>query len=313
MTDLLMVSSSPHIRSEENIQIIMRDVVIALLPAAIFGIINFGVRALLIMMLTIITCVISEYAYQRMTKRKVTITDGSAVVTGLLLGMNLPHNVPIWIPIIGGVFAMIIIKQLFGGLGQNFMNPALGARAFLLISYANIMTNWQLDGITTATPLTLLKGTEAAGKMPGLLKLFIGSVGGSVGETSALLLLIGGLYLLLRKVISWRIPVTYLLTVFVMALLFGGKGFDVEFAAYHLVSGGLILGAFFMATDYASSPVTPVGQLIMGAGCGLFTMIFRLYGLMPEGVSFAILIMNLFVPLIDRLTIPRAFGEVAKK
>lgn len=308
MSDLLVVSSSPHIRSNENIQTIMRDVVIALMPAALFGIYNFGLKALIVLILCIGSAVVCEALYQKLTKRKVTVNDFSAVITGLLLGLNLPHTVPWWIPIIGSVFAIIIVKQLFGGLGQNFMNPALASRAFLLISFAGIMTNWQIDGVSTATPLALLNEATA----PKLMDLFIGNIAGSIGETSVIALLIGGIYLLLRKVISWRIPVTYIATVALMVLLFGGKGFDLNYTFYHIFSGGLMIGAFFMATDYSSSPVSATGKIIMGIGCGVLTVLIRLFGGYPEGVSFAILIMNLFVPLIDRFTIPKAFGEVAK-
>jgi electron transport complex protein RnfD len=291
----------------------MRDVVIALLPATAFGVYNFGIKALIVLVLSVLSAVGAEALYQKAAGQKVTINDYSAIITGLLLGLNLPHTVPFWIPIMGSVFAIVIVKQLFGGLGQNFMNPALGARAFLLISFAGIMTTWELDGISTATPLAIFKAESAAGfSTPDLVDLFIGSIGGCIGETSAIALIIGGLYLLFRKVIDWRIPGTYILTVAVLAVLLGGKGFDMNYILYHIFSGGLILGAFFMATDYASSPISNVGKIIMGVGCGLLTILIRLYGGYPEGVSFAILIMNLFVPLIDRYTVPKSFGEVAK-
>lgn len=313
MSDLFIVSSSPHIRSKDSVQSVMRDVVIALLPATVFGIYNFGVQALIILVLSVLSAVGAEALYQIAAGQKVTVNDYSAVITGLLLGLNLPHTVPFWIPIMGSVFAIIIVKQLFGGLGQNFMNPALGARAFLLISFAGIMTTWELDGVSTATPLAIFKAESAAGfSAPELVDLFIGSIGGCIGETSAIALILGGLYLLFRKVIDWRIPGTYILTVAVMAVLLGGKGFDTSYILYHIFSGGLLLGAFFMATDYASSPISNVGKIIMGVGCGLLTILIRLYGGYPEGVSFAILIMNLFVPLIDRYTVPKSFGEVAK-
>ncbi|PKM50244.1 MAG: Na+-transporting NADH:ubiquinone oxidoreductase subunit D [Firmicutes bacterium HGW-Firmicutes-7] len=313
MSDLFVVSSSPHIRAKENVSTIMRDVVIALLPATAFGIYNFGFLALQTIILCVVSAVGFEALYQWFTKQKVTIGDYSAIITGLLLGLNLPHTVPFWIPILGSAFAIIIVKQLFGGLGQNFMNPALGARAFLLISFAGIMTNWQIDGVTTATPLAIFKAESAVGfTSPQLIDLFIGGIGGSIGETSAIALILGGLYLLFRKVIDWRIPGTYLLSVAVMAVAIGGNGFDMSTILYHVFSGGLLLGAFFMATDYASSPVSNIGKIIMGVGCGILTVLIRLYGGYPEGVSFAIIIMNLFVPLIDRYTIPKSFGEVAK-
>lgn len=313
MSDLFIVSSSPHIRSKDSVQSVMRDVVIALLPATAFGVYNFGIKALIVLILSVLSAVGAEALYQKAAGQKVTINDYSAIITGLLLGLNLPHTVPYWIPIMGSVFAIVIVKQLFGGLGQNFMNPALGARAFLLISFAGIMTTWELDGISTATPLAIFKAESAAGfSAPDLMDLFVGSIGGCIGETSAIALILGGLYLLFRKVIDWRIPGTYLLTVAIMALLLGGKGFDVNYILYHLFSGGLLIGAFFMATDYASSPISNVGKIIMGVGCGVLTILIRLYGGYPEGVSFAIIIMNLFVPLIDRYTIPKSFGEVAK-
>lgn len=316
MSDLLVVSSSPHIRSKENVQTIMRDVVIALMPATLFGIYHFGIEALIIIILSVGSAVIFEALYQKLTKQKVTVNDFSAVITGLLLALNLPHSVPYWIPVLGSLVAIIIIKQLFGGLGQNFMNPALGARAFLLISFAGIMTNWQIDGVSSATPLAFVKAATRAelGSLqpPHLMDLFMGNIAGCIGETSVIALLLGGIYLLARKVISWKIPITYIVTVAIMTVLFSGSGFDMNVVAYQVFSGGLMIGAFFMATDYASSPATSKGMLIMGIGCGIITALIRFFGGYPEGVSFAIIIMNLFVPLIDRFTIPKIFGEVAK-
>ncbi len=313
MSELFVVSSSPHVRSKENVQSVMRDVVIALLPATAFGVYNFGLDALIVILLCVASSVGAEALYQKITKQAVTVNDFSAVITGLLLGLNLPHTVPFWIPIMGSVVAIIIVKQLFGGLGQNFMNPALGARAFLLISFAGYMTNWELDGVATATPLAILKAESAAGLVQAnTWDLFIGSIGGCIGETSAIALLIGGAYLLIRKVIDWRIPFTYILTVAIMAGLLGGNGFNTNDVLFHILSGGLLIGAFFMATDYASSPISNTGKIIMGIGCGVLTMLIRLYGGYPEGVSFAIIIMNLFVPLIDRFTVPKVFGEVSK-
>lgn len=310
MTDHYIVSSSPHVRSDKTVDKIMRDVIIALMPATIFGIYNFGSRALLIVVLCIISSVASEALFQLITKRKISINDYSAVVTGLLLALNLPHTVPWWIPVMGSVVAIIIVKQLFGGLGQNFMNPALGARAFLLVSFAGLMTRWELDGVTTATPLGILK--EGGSSLPSIAETFFGHIGGCIGETSAIALLIGGIYLLVRKIINWRVPVFFIGTVFVLSLLISGRGFDINYAAYQIFSGGLMIGAIYMATDYSSSPMTKTGQIIMGLGCGILTAVIRMYGSYPEGVSFAIIIMNLFVPLIDRFTIPKAFGEVAK-
>jgi electron transport complex protein RnfD len=313
LADNYIVSSSPHVRSDKTVDKIMRDVVIALMPATLFGIYHFGTRALIIVLLCVISCVGFEALYQKLTKRKVTVSDYSAVITGILLALNLPHTVPYWIPVLGSLVAIIIVKQLFGGLGQNFMNPALGARAFLLISFTGLMTNWgvDVDGISTATPLGILK-EGAADTLPSLTDTFLGYIGGCIGETSAIALLIGGVYLLVRKIINWRIPVIYIGTVFILSLLIGNNAFDINYATYQILSGGLMIGAIFMATDYSSSPMTKKGQVIMGLGCGILTAVIRLYGNYPEGVSFAIIIMNLFVPLIDRFTIPKAFGEVAK-
>lgn len=310
--NMYVVSSSPHVRSKDSVNRTMLDVLIALSPAALFSIFYFGLDAALTIAICMGASVFAEWVYEKITKEKSTIGDLSAVVTGLLLAMNMPGNMPIkylwWLSILGSFFAIIIVKQLFGGLGQNFMNPALGARAFLLISFAGIMTTWgpTIDGISTATPLGII--TEGVGELPSIMSTFIGTIPGSLGETSAIALLIGGLYLLYRKVISWRIPVIFIGTTAVMVLFL--TGFDINLLGYHLFSGGLMLGAIFMATDYASSPTTAKGQIIMGVGCGLLTALIRIFGGYPEGVSFAILIMNLFVPLIDKYTVPTKFGEV---
>ncbi|HOQ16111.1 MAG TPA: RnfABCDGE type electron transport complex subunit D [Defluviitaleaceae bacterium] len=302
------VSSSPHIRSTDTIQSIMQDVFIALLPAAFAGVWFFRFSALWIILISIVTCVGAEALWQKLTNQKITINDFSAAVTGLLLALNLPPTVPFWIPIVGGVFAIIVVKQFFGGLGQNFMNPALAARVFLLTSWTPQMTSWTFDGMTTATPLGILK--EGGAQLPSLADLLIGRIGGCIGETSAIALLIGAAYLLYKKVISIRIPATFIGTVFVLTWLLGRGGMFYSNALYEIFTGGLILGAFFMATDYASSPVTEKGQYIMGLGCGIITAVIRLYGGLPEGVSYAILIMNLAVPLIERYTRPHYFGEV---
>ncbi|WP_058485506.1 RnfABCDGE type electron transport complex subunit D [Defluviitalea phaphyphila] len=301
------VSSSPHIHSKESIQSIMRDVFIALLPAALAGIWFFKFQALIVIILSITSCVGAEALWQKLTKQKITINDFSAAVTGLLLAMNLPPSVPFWIPIVGGAFAIIIAKQVFGGLGQNFINPALAARAFLLASWPVEMTTWTIDGVSGATPLGILK---EGGNLPSFIDLIIGNIGGCIGETSAIALLIGAAYLLYKRVISIRIPATFIGTVFMLTFILGRNGMFDPNALYEVFAGGLILGAFFMATDYSSSPVTPVGQYIMGLGCGIITTVIRLYGGYPEGVSYSILIMNLAVPLIDRYTRPRIFGEV---
>ncbi|NLK21499.1 MAG: RnfABCDGE type electron transport complex subunit D [Epulopiscium sp.] len=305
--DVYTVSSSPHISSKNSIKSIMRDVLIALLPGAMMGIWFFKLGAFITIVLSIASCVGVEALWQKLTKQKITINDYSAAVTGLLLAMNLPPTVPFWIPIIGGTFAIIIAKQLFGGLGQNFINPALAARAFLLTSWAGHMTNWTIDGISTATPLGILK---EGGALPPIIDVIIGHVGGSIGETSAIALLIGAGYLLYKKVISIRIPATFIGTVLILTFILGRDAMFDPNAVYEILTGGLILGAFFMATDYSSSPVTQRGQYIMGIGCGIITTVIRLYGGYPEGVSYAILIMNLAVPLIDKYTMPRVFGEV---
>ncbi len=304
-TTMYTVSSSPHIRAKDTTQSIMRDVIIGLLPAA--GVYFFKLKALLVILVSVISCVASEYIWQKAAKQKNTTGDLSAVVTGLLLAFCLPASVPLWIPVIGGIFAIIIVKQFFGGIGQNIMNPALAARAFLLASWPVLMTTWTLDGVTTATPLAILKGKEVTGAVaPSLMNVFIGHVGGSIGETSALALLIGGAYLLYKHVIDWRIPVTFIGTTFVITAIVGRA----PNPFYELFTGGLMLGAIFMATDYATSPITPKGKIIFGVGCGVLTSIIRILGGYPEGVCYSIIIMNLFVPLIERWTTPKIFGKV---
>ena len=294
----------------------MRDVLIGLTPAALMGIYVFGLNALVIMVLSIASAMFFEYLYQKLMKKPITVTDLSAAVTGLLLAMNMPASAPYWMPIVGSAFAIIIAKQLFGGLGQNFINPALAARAFLLASYPTAMTTWPaptgVDAVTVATPLALLKAGEITTATSGdMMNALVGTVGGCIGETSAIALIIGGVYLIVRHVISWRIPVVYIATVFILTALIGRNG--VRIPQYEIFVGGLMLGAFFMATDYASSPVTPLGQIIMALGCGLLTTLIRIFGGYPEGVSYSILIMNLCVPLIDRFTEPKIFGALEVK
>ncbi|HIY03991.1 MAG TPA: RnfABCDGE type electron transport complex subunit D [Candidatus Anaerotignum merdipullorum] len=311
-----VVSGTPHVRSKESIQSIMRDVIIALIPATAAGIFFFGIPALILILVSIVSCVFFEWLYEKLMKKPVTISDLSAVVTGLLLALNLPSGAPIWIPIVGSAFAIIFAKQLFGGLGQNFINPALAGRAFLLASYPTEMTTWPaptgfsgVDATTVATPLATLK----TGVMPdaSLMDVILGTnIGGCIGETCAVALIIGGIYLLAKHVISWRIPVIYILTVFVLTAAIGRDGLRVP--VYEIFTGGLMLGAFFMATDYASSPVTPKGQVIFAIGCGLITTLVRIFGGYPEGVSYSILIMNLAVPLIERFTEPKIFGALPK-
>lgn len=309
-----VVSGTPHVRSKESIQSIMRDVIIALVPASVMGIYFFGVRALMIIVAAVASAVFFEWLYQKIMKKPVTINDLSAVVTGLLLAMNLPVATPIWVPIVGSAFAIIIAKQLFGGLGQNFINPALAGRAFLVASYPTEMTSWTsagnfgADAVAVATPLAQLKG----GVMPdaSFTDVLVGNIGGCIGETCAVALIIGGIYLIAKHVISWKVPVIYIATVFVLTAAIGRNGLRVP--TYELFTGGLMLGAFFMATDYASSPVTAKGQVIFALGCGLITTLIRIFGGYPEGVSYSILIMNLCVPLIERFTEPTIFGALPK-
>ena len=307
--DKYIVSSTPHIRSEESIDRIMKDVTLALLPAAACSVYFFGIRALIIILITVASCVAFEYLFQRVTKQLITIRDFSAVVTGILLAMNLPVSVPLWMPIVGSFIAMIVAKHIFGGLGQNFINPALAARAFLLSAYPSAMTSWTVDGVSAATPLDTIKSGEVALETSHYINALVGSIGGTLGETSAIAILLGGAYLLYRKVISWRIPVTFIGSVLIFSFIFGRTGFFTGTTAlYEILLGGVMLGAFFMATDYSSSPITPLGQLYMGIGCGLLTVLIRVYGGYPEGVSYAILIMNCAVPIIDRFTKPKVFG-----
>ncbi len=317
MSDQMLVSSSPHVRSSDTTQRIMQDVIIALIPATLVGIYIFGWAALFTITLSMASAIFFEYIYFKQMNEPSHIQDGSAAVTGLLIGLNLPAVLPelpylqaIFVPIIGSFFAIIVVKQLFGGIGHNFMNPALAGRAFLIVSFAPYMSTWPtVDTTSSATVLGALKSGAVVEQ--SVFEAFIGTVSGSIGEISALALIIGGLYLIARKVISYRIPVFYIGTVGVFILLYSlfNGGIDLSFVGYHLFGGGLMLGAFFMATDYTTSPMTATGQIIFAVGCGIITVLIRLFGAFPEGVSFAIIIMNLTVPLIDRYTIPRAFGE----
>ena len=335
MSDLMKVSSNPHVRSKVTTSSIMLAVVIALLPAAGFGIYNFGIDALILIVITVASTVFTEFAYEKLMNKKVTIGDYSAVVTGLLLALNLPSSAPWWIGVIGGVFAILVVKMLFGGLGQNFMNPALAARCFLLISFTGRMSDFATSGTLSdqfeiiktsgfkaltaaadatagATPLAVLKGGEEV----DLLTLFLGFHGGCIGEVSALAILIGGLYLIIKKVISVRIPLTYILStalfIFVINIA-SGNDVSLNYMLGQVLSGGLLVGAFFMATDYVTSPITPWGQIIYGIVLGLLTALFRVLGSSAEGVSYAIIIGNLLVPIIEKITIPKPFGcEKAK-
>ncbi|MGI6183138.1 MAG: RnfABCDGE type electron transport complex subunit D [Candidatus Fimadaptatus sp.] len=316
--DNIIVTSSPHIRANDTTRRVMLDVCIALMPAAVAAVWFFGWYALALIAASTITAVLAEAITQRLMHRTVTISDCSAIVTGLLVAYNVPASAPLWLPMIGSAFAIIIVKQFFGGIGKNFMNPALAARAVMLASWMSLMTGsaftapvtYAADAYTGATALA-----SADTSTYSLWQLFIGDIPGCLGEVSKLALLIGAAYLLIRKVISWRIPVAMLGTAFICFLINSGSIYSMETgsALYQLLSGGMILGAFFMATDYSSSPVTPLGQLIFGAGCGFMLFIIRAFNpTYPEGCSYAILFMNLLVPLIDRYTAPRVYGRVKK-
>ena len=308
MDQMLHVSSNPHVRDKMTTSKIMQLVALALLPATLFGIYNFGLRALLVVVITVASSVFFEWIYDKLMHKKNTITDFSAVVTGLLLALNMPASIPLWMPVLGSAFAIIVVKQVFGGLGQNFMNPALGARCFLMISFAARMTTFTYDGVTTATPLAVME----QGKSVDVMKSFLGFVPGTIGETSALLLIIGGAYLVFKKVISPIIPCVYVAVVAIFVLIFGGHGFDLSYMAAQIFSGGLMLGAIFMATDYVTSPITKNGKIIYAIVLGILTGLFRLFGPMAEGVSYSIIIANLLVPLIERVTVPTPFGIVKK-
>ena len=322
----LIATSNPHIRSNETTRSIMLDVILAMLPALAWSVIVFGVKALTLTVVSVLGCVFWEWLYRKLMKKPQSVGDLSAVVTGMLLAFVCPTTTPYWMIIIGGFFSIVVVKQLFGGIGKNFVNPALAGRAFLLGSYAGTMTFWvdpaqnkaplmgsTVDVITHATPLSYMKNGDMAGlkEAYSVADVFLGKIGGSLGEISALLLIIGGLYLIWRKVINWQTPVAYIATVAVITFLFPkGDASNLEWMLYSLFSGGLMLGAFFMATDYATSPVTKKGQLIFGIGCGLFTVLIRYFGSYNEGVCYSIMVMNLCVALIDKYTKPTRFGVV---
>lgn len=309
MNENYNISSSPHIRSKVTTGSIMLYVIIALLPATIFGVYTFGVPALLVVLITTASAVLTEYVYQKLMKKKVTIGDFSAALTGLLLALNLPAEAPWWMCVLGSVFAILIVKQVFGGLGQNFMNPALGARCFLLISFTGRMTSFVYDGVTGATPLALLK----AGESVNLMDMLIGNEAGTIGETSVIAILIGALFLIAMGIIDLRIPGTYIASFVVFIVLFGDRGLDLTYITAHLCGGGLMLGAWFMATDYVTSPITKAGQIVYGICLGVLTGLFRLFGGSAEGVSYAIIFSNLLVPLIEKNTLPRPFGKGGEK
>ena len=303
----LTVASSPHIRGNFRTNRIMLDVVLALMPALAVGVWMLGIRALAVTPVCAVSAVAAEWLYSVFTRTRNTTVDGSALVTGVLLAMTLPHTVPYWQAVLGSVFAIIIVKALCGGLGQNIFNPALAARAFLMLIWPVGLTRYAgLDGVTAATPLHHM--VMPALPEESLMDMFLGRCPGSIGELSALALLLGGAYLVYRKVISIRIPAAYLGTMAVLTLVFAKTDAPVDWMLYSLLSGGVMLGAIFMATDYATSPATAMGQIVYGIGCGVLTVIFRYYGIFPEGVTYAILIMNAFVWVIDRYTAPRRFG-----
>ncbi|AYA99294.1 RnfABCDGE type electron transport complex subunit D [Lachnoanaerobaculum umeaense] len=312
------VSSSPHVRDNSSTSNIMKDVCIAMIPTLAFGCFQFGLSALIVVIGTVLACVLAEYLYEKFMKKPITIGDFSAVVTGLILALNMPPEIPVWMPILGGVFAIIVVKQLYGGLGQNFMNPALAARCFLLISFAGSMTRFssvamKYDSSSTPTPLAFLKAkgiTDALGQYD-LMNMFLGRIPGTIGEVSTIALLIGAVYLVVRKVISLRIPLIYIATVAIFVFVFGDH--NPTTVLYHIFGGGLIFGAFFMATDYVSSPVTKMGQVYFAIFIGILTGLFRLFGGNAEGVSYAIIIGNIVAPLLEKATLPKAFGREAKK
>ena len=310
MNENYNVSSSPHIRDKVTSSNIMLMVVISLLPATFFGIWNFRhENAWILIVLTTAAAVLAEYLWEKLMHKPVTIKDFSAVVTGLLLALNLPPTLPWWMGVVGAFFAIIVVKQLFGGLGQNFMNPALGARCFLLICFAGKMTNFVYDGVTGPTPLANLK----AGESVDSYAMLIGNTSGTIGETSVIALMIGAMFLILMGVIDLRIPGTYILTFVIFISLFGGHGFDPQYITAHLCGGGLMLGAWFMATDYVTSPITSKGKIVYGICLGCLTGLFRLFGGSAEGVSYAIIISNLLVPLIEKATLPKPFGKGGEK
>jgi len=318
---MLNVSSSPHthLRSffghpepNDRTRDIMLDVIIAMIPTSVYGVIQFGLNAFLVLIATVAACVLFEYWFEKVHHKPLTVGDLSAVVTGMILALNMPPQIPLWIPILGAFFAIVVVKQLFGGLGQNFMNPALAARCFLLISCARFMTNYSspsfgFDSTSSATPMAALKAKQGV----DLMSMFIGRVPGTIGEVSKIALLIGAGYLLIRKVISWRIPVVYIATVALFSFIFGSQ--NLSYVLGEVLGGGLIFGAFFMATDYVTTPITPAGQIIFAVFIGLLTGLFRIFGTGAEGVSYAIILGNMISPLIEKSTIPVAFGRTKKK
>ncbi len=323
MAKKLTVSASPHVRSNETTTGIMLDVIIALVPALVMSVVYFGLRALLLTAVTVASAVLAEFVSRKVMKRSGTLGDLSAIVTGIILAFNLPSTLPLWMAAIGSIIAIVVVKQMFGGIGQNFVNPAMTARIILMVSFPTAMAQWvspftsSWDAVTTATPMATLAGAQGgdlsavASQLPSLADMLLGKHGGSMGEVCSIALICGGLYLILRRVISPVIPLTFIGTVAVFMLVAGGG--NLEFVAYQLLGGGLMLGAFFMATDYATSPINTKGKIVFGIGCGLITSVIRIFGSLPEGVSFSIILMNILVPHIENMTRPKAFGFVKEK
>ncbi len=312
MENNFIMSSSPHLHTSSTTRKIMLDVVIALLPSAVAGVFFFGYYAALVLVTAVAAAVVSEWAFNKIMKKRNTTGDFSAVVTGLLIALNMPPRIPLWMVVIGSAFAIIIVKQMFGGLGKNFVNPALAARCFMLIAWTGAMTTFYeplTDVVSSATPLAVMKD-GAANTLPTLFQCFIGFKAGAIGEVSAIALIIGFIYLLIRKVVSIKIPAAYLASFAVLTFFFGKESMNGEYLAYQLLTGGLLLGAFFMATDYTTTPTTSKGMIIFGIGCGLLTFLIRRFGGYPEGASFSILLMNLASPLIERFTVPTSFGHM---
>jgi len=318
INQIMTVSSPPHIYGTDTIAARMRDVLIALAPAFCMALYHYGVQAFYTTAIAVISALLAEYLYQRVMNKPVTVNDYSAAITGVLLAFNLPPNVPFWIPVIGSIFAIIVVKQLFGGLGSNFINPALAARALLLASFPVHMTSWTFapDAVTSATYLAIVKRNPAAfsPEISDYLALLFGKVGGCIGETSAVALIVGGIYLLARRIINWRIPFFYIGSFALFAWIFARTGFFISRnILFEVLNGGLIMGAFFMATDYATSPITPNGKIVFAVGCGFLAVIIRFFGGYPEGVSYSIIIMNLFVPLIEKYIRPRVYGRIKRR
>lgn len=318
MENKFIVSTAPHVHTNSTVTKIMLDVLIALLPAAVMSVVYFGMRAVGIIATSVAAAVLGEFLFNKIAKKRNTISDLSAAVTGLLLAMNMPPTVPLWMVAVGSLFAIIVVKQIFGGLGKNFMNPALGGRCFMLIAWASAMTTFiepmQADAVSCATQLAIIKNCVNS-TLPSMFDVFIGRTAGCIGETSAAALILGFVYLLIKKVVSIRIPLAYILTFAVLTYFFGFNSSDMSaatFTLYQVLSGGLLLGAFFMATDYVTTPTTPNGRIIFGIGCGILTFVIRRFGGYPEGVSFAIILMNLVAPIIEERTVPKPYGGVKK-